>query len=99
MPKKRSGFVRIAAFSAVIIMGLFVVVSIVSSNMKISEYQKQLDELVAQTQAVEDSNAEISRYLEEDADLSEYIENAARDKLDYARSDERVYYVVPDSES
>lgn len=96
-PKKRGGFVRIAAFSVFILVGLFVVVSIVSSNMKINEYQKQYDELVAQTNAVEDSNDEIRRYLDADADMSEYIENMARDKLDFARPDERVYYIVPDS--
>lgn len=59
IPKRRSGFVRAAAFSAFIIIGLFVVVSIVSSNMKINDYQKQYDDLVAQTEAVEDSNDEI----------------------------------------
>lgn len=96
-PRKRRGFVHIAAFSAFILLAVFVVVSIVSSNMKINDYQKQYDELVAQTEAVQDSNDEISRYLEEDADLSEYIENMARDKLQYARPDERVYYIVPDS--
>ena len=96
IPRRRSGFVRVAAFSAFIIIGLFVVVSIVSSNMKINDYQKQYDDLVAQTEAV-DSNDEIRRYLDEDADMSEYIENMARDKLDFARPDERVYYIVPDS--
>ena len=46
---------------------------------------------------MQDSNAKISRYLEENADMDDYIEDMARDKLDYARPDERVYYVVPDS--
>ncbi len=96
-PKKRGGFVRFIAFSAVVVVAVFVVASIVSSNMKISEYKAQYDSLVAQTSAVQDSNDEIRRYLDEDADMSEYIENMARDKLDYARPDERVYYIVPDS--
>lgn len=96
-PRKRSGFVRIAAFSAFIVLAVFVVFSIVSSNIKINEYQQQYDDLVAQTEAVEDSNDELQRYLDEDADLDEYIENMARDKLDLARPDERVYYIVPDS--
>ena len=96
-PKKRGGFVRVVAFSAFILVGLFVVVSIVSSNMKINEYRKQYDDLVTQTAAVEDANDEIRRFLDDGADMSEYIENMARDKLDYARPDERVYYIVPDS--
>ena len=79
-PRKRSGFVRIAAFSAFIVLAVFVVFSIVSSNIKINEYQQQYDDLVEQTAAVEDSNDELQRYLDEDADLDEYIENMARDK-------------------
>ncbi|MGN1341593.1 MAG: septum formation initiator family protein [Oscillospiraceae bacterium] len=97
MPKKRSGIITIVAFAASILMAGYAVFSIVSSNIKINEYQQQYNELVIQTAAVEDSNAEISRYLEEGADMDEYIEDMARDKLDYARPDERVYYVVPDS--
>lgn len=97
MPKKRSGIITIAAFTAGILLAGYAVFSIVSSNMKINEYEQQYNDLVAQTEAVQDANAEISRYLEEGADMDKYIENMARDKLDYARPDERVYYVVPDS--
>lgn len=96
-PKRHNGFIRLAAFAAGILLAAFVVFSIVSSNIKINEYERQYNELVAQTEAVKDSNDEIRRYLEEDADMDEYIENMARDKLDFARPDERVYYVVPDS--
>ena len=59
--------------------------------------EQQYEDLVAQTSAVEDSNDEIRRYLDEDADMDEYIEDMARSKLDFAKPDERVYYVVPDS--
>ena len=59
--------------------------------------EQQYEDLVAQTSAVEDSNDEIRRYLDEDADMDEYIEDMARSKLDFAMPDERVYYVVPDS--
>lgn len=97
IPKRRTGFVTIAAFVAVLLVTGYAVFSIVSSNIQIAQYDQQYDELVAQTEAVQDSNAKISRYLEEDADMDDYIEDMARDKLDYARPDERVYYVVPDS--
>lgn len=96
-PKKRSGFITVAAFAAGVLLAGYAVFSIVSSNIKINEYEQQYNELVAQTQAVQDSNDEIRRYLEEGADMDEYIEDMARNKLDYARPDERVYYVVPDS--
>lgn len=97
MPKRRNGLIRLVAFAAGILLAVFVVVSIVSSNIKINEYESQYNDLVAQTEAVKDSNDEIRRYLDEGADMDEYIEDMARDKLDYARPDERVYYVVPDS--
>ncbi len=96
-PKKRSGIITIAAFSAGVLLAGYVVFSIVSSNIKINEYEQQYNELVAQTEAVKDSNAEISGYLEEGADMDKYIEDMARDKLDFAHPNERVYYVVPDS--
>ena len=96
-PRKRNGFVRLAAFAACIVLAVFVVVSVVSSNIRINEYEQEYNELVSETAAVQDSNDEIRRYLEEDADLDEYIENMARDKLDFARPDERVYYIVPAS--
>lgn len=85
------------AFTAGIMVAVFVVVSIVSTNISISNYEQQYEDLVAQTSAVEDSNDEIRRYLDEDADMNEYIEDMARSKLDFAMPDERVYYVVPDS--
>ena len=97
MPKKRSGIITVAAFAAGVLLAGYAVFSIVSSNMKINEYEQQYNELLAQTEAVQDSNDEIRRYLEEGADMDKYIEDMARDKLDYARPDERVYYVVPDS--
>lgn len=96
-PKRHGGFVRFAAFAACIVLAVFVVVSVVSSNMKLNEYEQQYEQLVAETASVQDSNDEIRRYLEENADLDEYIENMAREKLDFARPDERVYYIVPDS--
>ena len=83
-PRRKHSILKMLAFTAGIMVAVFVVVSIVS-------------DLVAQTSAVEDSNDEIRRYLDEDADMDEYIEDMARSKLDFAMPDERVYYVVPDS--
>lgn len=96
-PKRHSGIFKSIVIAAAVLLSTYVVFSIVSANMKISSYQQQYDDLVAQTEAVQDENEKLSRYLSEDADLDEYIENMARDKLDYARPDERVYYIVPDS--
>ena len=96
-PKKKHGFVKFAATAAGILLAVFVVVSLVRSQMSIQGYEQQYEELAAQTASVQDSNDEIRRYLDENADMDEYIEDMARNKLDYAMPDERVYYVVPDS--
>ena len=96
-PRRKHSILKMLAFTAGIMVAVFVVVSIVSTNISISNYEQQYDDLVAQTSAVEDSNDEIRRYLDEDADMDEYIEDMARSKLDFAMPDERVYYVVPDS--
>lgn len=95
--RRRHSILKMLAFTAGIMVAVFVVVSIVSTNISISNYEQQYEDLVAQTSAVEDSNDEIRRYLDEDADMDEYIEDMARSKLDFAKPDERVYYVVPDS--
>lgn len=97
IPKKRHGFLRLITTLAVIIMAAFVIMSVTSSGMKLKEYEQEYEQLVNETAAVKDSNEEIRRFLEEDADMSGYIENKAREKLDFARQDERVYYIVPDS--
>ena len=96
-PRKRHSILKMLAFTACVMVAVFVVASIVSTNISISSYEQQYEDIVAQTSAVEDSNDEIRRYLDENADLDEYIEDMARSKLDFVKPDERVYYVVPDS--
>lgn len=96
-PGKKHSILRLLALTAGVLVAIFVVVSIVSTNITINNYEQQYEDLVAQTSAMEDSNDEIRRYLDENVDLDEYIEDMARNKLDFAKPDERVYYVVPDS--
>lgn len=93
----KNGFVKICAYAAGTIIIGFIVFSIINTNMKINESKTRYEELVAQTNAVLEDNASIERYLGEDADMDEYIEEIARDKLDFAAPDERVYYIVPSS--
>lgn len=77
-PRRKHSILKMLAFTAGIMVAVFVVVSIVSTNISISNYEQQYEDLVAQTSAVEDSNDEIRRYLDEDADMDEYIEDMAR---------------------
>lgn len=99
MPKRQNGFTMFIASVAALLLSGYAIFSIVSSNIKISQYEQQMAELDAQTESIQDSNDQIRRYLEEGADLDEYIEDMARDRLGYAKPDERIYYVVPDSDS
>ena len=77
------------------VLCVYVAYSIISDNMLIKDYQAQCDSLDSEIQAVEEANAEIDRYLQDDADLDDYIENIAREKFDYAKPDERIFYIVP----
>ena len=91
--------VRILVFLAGIVFIAFVVYNIVSDNVKAREYSRQYDALVEQTNALLEENEQISRYLEDDANLDDYIEQIAREKLDFANPDERIYYIIPSSDN
>lgn len=97
MNKKRHGFVRILAVAALSVIAVYVVYSIINDSIDIRENEKQYEELKSQTESVEEQNEQIQAYLNDDAYLDKYIEEMARDKLDYANSDERIYYVIPAS--
>ena len=77
------------------VIAVFVVYVLISDMMQIQKDTETYNNLVNQTNAVNEENAQITNYLENDANLKEYIEEIAREKLDYANPDERIYYVVP----
>lgn len=93
--KRRHGLVKILAFTAIIITAVFVGYTIISDNIKIREYKQQLNELTEQTNTVTARNEQLTGFLENPQKLEEYIEMIARDKLDFANGDERIFYVVP----
>ncbi len=96
--KKNGGFVKALVYIAGTILIGFIVFSIITTNMQIAENKQKYQQLVDQTDIVLEENASIERYLGDDANMDEYIEEMARDKLDYANPDERVYYIVPSSD-
>lgn len=93
--RKRHGFVRILAFAAIIVTVVFVGYSIISDRVEIRENNRRLAELTEQTNAVKARNEQITEYLENERNLDKYIEEIARDKLDFANADERIFYVIP----
>lgn len=92
---RRHGLVGILAFAAFIVMMVYVGFSIISDNIQIRNNKQQLQELTEQTNAMKARNDQITGYLENDKSLEAYIEEIARDKLDFANSDERIFYVIP----
>lgn len=93
--KKAPGFIKVLMYIAGTILVGFIVFSVITTNIQIKENIQKYDELLQQTNDVKEENASIERYLDDDADMDEYIEDIARDKLNFANPDERVYYIVP----
>lgn len=96
--KQHHGFVYFLAMIAVIVFAGYAVINVVNSQITIRENMKKLEELKAETNAIEENNAQITAYLEDEDKLNEYIENIARDKFDYAKPDERIFMIVPSAE-
>ncbi|MCM1165702.1 MAG: septum formation initiator family protein [Lachnospiraceae bacterium] len=93
--KKRHGLVRFLAGAAVLVAAVYVAYSIISDKIAINRNMERYEQLVAETNAVKARSEQIDGYLKSNESLDEYIEEIARDKLDFANADERIYYVVP----
>ncbi|HCD70236.1 MAG TPA: septum formation initiator [Ruminococcaceae bacterium] len=81
--------------AALLVIAVFVVYTLVSDMLQIQKDTETYNKLLEQTNSVNEQNAQITNYLENDENLKEYIEDIAREKLDYANPEERIYYVVP----
>ena len=96
--KKKRSFVSVLATIAALLFAGFAVYIVVQNQIEIRENTQKYNDLVAQTKEINERNAQIQAYLEDEDKLNEYIENMARDKLDYANPSERIYYVIPSGE-
>ncbi len=94
---KRHRLVRVLAGTALSVVAVYVVYSIINDSIDIRENEKKYEELKKMTESVEEENEQIQTYLDDDTYLDKYIEEMARDKFDFANSDERIYYVIPAS--
>ena len=70
------------------------VYNFITIQVEISQKKEELAKLTAQVTEVENDNKMLGRYSE-DSYKVEYIETIARDKLGYAKPEERIYYIVP----
>lgn len=94
-PKKKSSKSFILLFIAIFAFALYSAITIVSQNEAIREKRAELAALEEELQIIEIEND----YLEEvknykGKDLDEYIENIAREDLDYVKNGERVFINV-----
>lgn len=89
--KKRKGSVyRLLLRLAVAGAAVYLLVTFVSGQMQVTEKQRQLVEINALVERQAEQNAELERLMES-GDEDAYVERVAREKLGYARPDERVF--------
>lgn len=89
--KKNSSILFYIALAAVFV---FVLVQVISMQVEISQARSELDNVSDELNSLLVANEQLRRYSSDD-NLVEYIEQIARDQLDYSYSDETVYYFVP----
>ena len=89
--KKNNSIFFYLALAAVFIYAL---VQVISMQMEISQAKSELGSISDELNSVLVANEQLRRYSS-DENRMEYIEQIARDQLDYSYSDETVYYFVP----
>ena len=77
----------------VVLVGGYLVIGMIFNQMEISAKRQQLDTVQQQLAAQQAKNDEVTRILESGND-EEIIERVARDKLGYAKPNERVFVDV-----
>ena len=89
--KKNNSILFYLALTAILV---FALVQVISMQIEISRAQSELDGITNELNSVLVANEQLKRYSS-DENIMEYIEQIARDQLDYSHSDETVYYFVP----
>ena len=78
---------------AVITFCIYIVVVLFNLQIQLKEKRLELERLNAQIAVEEEIKTENQRFINSE-DKEEYIERMARDKLGFARPDERVFYNI-----
>ena len=79
--------------AGLVLIGGYLVAGLVFNQVDIAAKQKELQDLQAQLEQQRQQNDELERVLESGSD-TEIIERVARDKLGYAKPNERVFIDV-----
>ena len=88
--KKKAGLSKLMIRAGVVLLGGYLVVGMVMNQVDISSKKQQLKTLQQQLTTQQAQNDELSRVLNSGSD-QEIIEHVARDKLGYAKPNERVF--------
>lgn len=91
--KKQWGLLWLAGWAAIILIGLTMIVGMFCNYRDIRRSEQELAEIRERVELQKEQNDELTRILESGSDL-EIIERVARDKLGYAKPNERVFVDV-----
>lgn len=91
--KKQTKISLIIGQAGIVLVGAYLAVGILFNHVRISEKRQELENVQAKLEMQQQQNDELSRVLESGSDL-EIIERVARDKLGYAKPNERVFVDV-----
>ncbi|MBO6232432.1 MAG: septum formation initiator family protein [Ruminiclostridium sp.] len=72
----------------------YAVVNLVAMQVEISQKSAEFEELSDKLYALRTQNELLERYTSEEYKLG-YVEEMAREELDYSYSDEKIYYFIP----
>jgi cell division protein FtsB len=74
----------------------YAVVNLVVMQVEISQKSAEYEALSEKLYALKTQNEQLERYTSDEYKMG-YVEEIAREQLDYSYSDEKIYYFVPSS--
>lgn len=87
----------IFAFAGLVALA-YAVINIVVMQVEISQKTAEYDALADKLYALRTENELLERYTSDEYKMG-YVEEIARENLDYSYSDEKIYYFVPSNDS
>ena len=87
----------IFAFAAFVALA-YAVINIIVIRVEIAHKEAEYDALSQKLYALRTENEILERYTSDEYKMG-YVEEIARENLDYSYSDEKIYYFVPSGDS
>ncbi len=88
--KEKASVTKLVFRLSVAVASVYLFVSFVGGQMQVAEKQQELDVVTAKVEEQTLKNAELER-MTASGDEDAYVERVAREKMGYARPDERVF--------